>query len=198
MFVLFLIHGVCSVALESVLGKNGESVTLHTGEMKQQNDMILWYFNDIRIAMIDRDPSKSCLYEDEGGRFRDRLEVNYETGSLSIKNFTAELAGQYEAEIIRRASSGTTQNMNQKPKCDSTKVIRKTNNMGDTIITLNVSVSGPDESTKEEPRDSDSGLSAGAIAGICAAAAVLLLVAVGFVIYFKHKRGNAECENGVV
>lgn len=143
---------------------------------KQQHDTILWYYNDTRIALINGDASKSCLYDGEGGRFRDRLEVDYETGSLIITNVTAEHTGVYEAEIIRSESPGNSQSLNKNPKCDHTKVIKKQNKMGDTINTLVVTVS-------------DSRLSAGAIAGIGVAVSVLLVIvaAVGVITIRRLK-----------
>lgn len=134
--------GVSSDAPESVSGKVGESVTLSMHVTKKQHDVILWYFNDIRIALIAGEANKSCLYDGEGGRFRDRLEVDYESGSLTITHITAEHTGVYAAEIIRSKSSGTRESLNRKPKCDSAKVIPKIYYMSNTIATFNVSVSG--------------------------------------------------------
>lgn len=187
----------CCVASESVSGKDGGSVPLKTNVTKGQHDIILWSFNGILIARINANASDSCLYDGKGGRFRDRLEVDYETGSLTIKNITAEHTGQYEADIIKSGSSGTRERLNRTSKCDSNKVTPKTNNMGKTK-TYNVSVIGAEkarESTEEEQNDSvkDSGLSPGAVAGICAGVAVL--AAVGAVIYCRQqrdKRGNKE------
>ncbi|CAM4660580.1 unnamed protein product [Leuciscus chuanchicus] len=116
----------------------GDSVTLNTGVTKQQHDKMLWYFNDILIAQINGEPSKSCLYDGEDERFRDRLEVDYETGSLTITNIRSEHAGRYEANFIQSKSSGTSESLNQNSKCDSTKIIRKISNIGDTIQTFSV------------------------------------------------------------
>lgn len=131
----------CCVASESVSGKDGGSVPLKTNVTKGQHDIILWAFNGILIARINANPSDSCLYDGEGGRFRDRLEVDYETGSLTIKNITAEHTGRYEAEIIKSESSGTRESLNRKHKCNSNKVTPKTNYLGKTK-TYNVSVIG--------------------------------------------------------
>ncbi|XDV24087.1 hypothetical protein PO909_028356 [Leuciscus waleckii] len=122
----------------------GNYVTLHTGVTIQQYEELLWYFNDILIAQINGESSESCLYDGEDGRFRDRLEVDYETGSLTITNIRFEHAGHYEAENIRIDSSGKRQSLlNRNPKCDSTKITWKiSSTLDDTIKTFSVTVSG--------------------------------------------------------
>jgi len=127
--------------LNSVSVNEGESVFLNTGVIKQQHDNLLWYFNDTRIALINGHPNTSCLYDGEDGRFRGRVEVDKETGSLTITNIRSEHAGLYEAVIIRRESSGTSTSLNRNSKCDSTKITRKMSNIGDSIKTFIVSVS---------------------------------------------------------
>ncbi|KAL0149410.1 hypothetical protein M9458_055198 [Cirrhinus mrigala] len=161
--------------LDFVAVMEGDSITLSTGITKQQRDKMLWYFNNTLIALINGESSKSCLYDGEGGIFRDRLEVDYATGSLTVTNITPEHTGRYEANFIQSKSSGTSQSLNRNSKCDSTKVTRKISNMGNTIKTLIVSVT-------------DSVLSLG-LAGICAGVGVALLVAtaVAAVIYCRHK-----------
>uniref|UniRef100_A0A8C2CFH7 Immunoglobulin domain-containing protein n=1 Tax=Cyprinus carpio TaxID=7962 RepID=A0A8C2CFH7_CYPCA len=116
----------------------GHNVTLSTGVTKQQRDKMLWYFNDTLIALINGDPSKSCLYYGEGEIFRDRLDVDYETGSLIITDITTQHAGRYEANFIQSKSTGTSQSLNRNSKCDGTKITRKMSNIGETIKTLSV------------------------------------------------------------
>lgn len=120
----------------------GDLVTLNTGVTKQERDKMLWYFEDTLIALINGEPSKSCLYDGEDGRFRGRLEVDYKTGSLNITNIRPEHAGHFEAKFIQSKSLGTSQSLNRNSKCDSTKIIRKTSNMGETVQTFSVSVTG--------------------------------------------------------
>ncbi|XDV23946.1 hypothetical protein PO909_028282 [Leuciscus waleckii] len=153
----------------------GDSVTLNTGVTKQQHDKMLWYFNDILIAQINGEPSTSCLYDGEDERFRDRLDVDYETGSLTITNIRSEHAGRYEANFIQSKSSGTSESLNQNSKCDSTKIIRKISNIGDTIQIFIVS-------------DPGSGLSSVVIAGIAVAVLLVCVFAaavVAGVIYYR-------------
>ncbi len=82
------------------------------------------------------------MYYGEGGMFRDRLKVDYATGSLTVKNIRLEHTGRYEANFIQSKSSGTSQSLNRNSKCDGTKIIKKIINIGDTIKTFSVSVTG--------------------------------------------------------
>ncbi|XP_058618099.1 uncharacterized protein LOC131531393 isoform X2 [Onychostoma macrolepis] len=174
----------------------GDSVTLHTNITKKVHDKMLWYFEDTRIALINGHPNTSCLYDGEGGRFRDRLKVDYKTGSLIITNITTEHAGRYEAEIIRSESSGKRQRLNRNRKCDSTKITKKISiTHDDTIKTFNMILIAAlsdqvktDEEPRMEKRESylDSGLSSAAVVGICAAALLLMFAATAGVIYYRR------------
>ncbi|XP_052445389.1 uncharacterized protein LOC127987129 isoform X2 [Carassius gibelio] len=81
----------------------GESVTLHTDVKTNKRDRIRWYFNDTRIAQITGDLSKICtdVQCNEGTeRFRDRLKLDHQTGSLTIMNTSNTDAGDYYVETI--------------------------------------------------------------------------------------------------
>ncbi|XDV23814.1 hypothetical protein PO909_028212, partial [Leuciscus waleckii] len=66
--------------------KEGESVTLDPGVIKNPNDSMMWYFNEIVIAEITGDQSKICTDVQCKERFRDRLKLDHQTGSLTITN----------------------------------------------------------------------------------------------------------------
>uniref|UniRef100_A0A673LCN2 Uncharacterized LOC107709401 n=2 Tax=Sinocyclocheilus rhinocerous TaxID=307959 RepID=A0A673LCN2_9TELE len=172
----------------------GVSVTLKSDVTKQGRDKMLWYFNDTLIALINGDPTKSCLYDGEGGVFRGILKVDFETGSLTITNIRPEHTGRFEANFIKSKSSGTSQSLNRNGKCDSTKVIKKMINIGDTVKTFSVSISESDNVEKKQERERDSGLSSGLIAGTCAGVGgvLLLVAAVLGVIYYRHRSSKME------
>uniref|UniRef100_A0A8C1LII5 Immunoglobulin V-set domain-containing protein n=1 Tax=Cyprinus carpio TaxID=7962 RepID=A0A8C1LII5_CYPCA len=152
-YYLFVFPGVFGDDVVTVM--EGDSVTLHTDITKKEHDKVLWYFEDTRIALINGRPNTSCLYDGEGGRFRDRLKVDYETGSLTITDIRSEHTGRYEAEIIRSESSGKRQSLNRNRKCDSTKITKKISiTHDDTIKTFSMIVTAAlsDQVRTEEPR----------------------------------------------
>ncbi len=82
--------------------KEGESVTLDPGVMKTPNDLMTWHFNDICIAEINEEPRMictdvQCINGTE--RFRDRLKLDHQTGSLTIMNITITDSGLYQLQI---------------------------------------------------------------------------------------------------
>uniref|UniRef100_A0A8C1ES34 Zgc:171500 n=1 Tax=Cyprinus carpio carpio TaxID=630221 RepID=A0A8C1ES34_CYPCA len=80
--------------------KEGESVTLDPGLMKNPNDLMTWYFNDIYIAEINEELRKICTDVQCKERFRDRLKLDHQTGSLIITNTRTTDSGLYKLQII--------------------------------------------------------------------------------------------------
>ncbi|XP_026121264.1 uncharacterized protein LOC113100985 [Carassius auratus] len=87
--------------------KEGESVTLDPGETKSPNNVMTWYFNDILIAEITGDQSKICRDDQCDERFRDRLKLDHQTGSLTITDTRTTDSGLYKLQIHSRRSSIT-------------------------------------------------------------------------------------------
>ncbi|XP_073718308.1 obscurin-like [Misgurnus anguillicaudatus] len=100
-----IVYGVfCDTdEVKSVSVVEEDSVTLHTHLTKiQKNDVILWRFGLQKslIAKINRATSEISIYDDVlDGRFRDRLQVNNQTGDLTITNITTKHSGLYEMII---------------------------------------------------------------------------------------------------
>ncbi|XDV11503.1 hypothetical protein PO909_000434 [Leuciscus waleckii] len=87
-----------SVFVKSVSVKEGDSVSLNSDltEMKD-NDVIQWRFKNTLIAEINKWFDRITVYDDVlDGRFRDRLKLDKQTGSLTITNTTTEHAGDYK------------------------------------------------------------------------------------------------------
>ncbi|XP_039538297.1 uncharacterized protein LOC120486365 [Pimephales promelas] len=85
--------------LESVM--EGDSVSLNSGltEIKD-DDVIQWRFGKTLIAEINKLADRFTVYDDVlDGRFRDRLKLDKQTGSLTITNTTTDHAGGYELQI---------------------------------------------------------------------------------------------------
>ncbi len=79
-----------------------DSVTLYTGLIKSQQERIKWYFNSSRITEITGYLSKICTDDQCKDRFRDRLKLDHQTGSLTITNTRTTDSGLYQLEIISR------------------------------------------------------------------------------------------------
>ncbi|XP_051551235.1 CD48 antigen-like isoform X5 [Myxocyprinus asiaticus] len=104
LFCLFLWHVVGVFGVERVSVMEGDSVTLHTDVTEiQRDDEIEWRFGpeNIRIARIKRKIGDFSTSDDVlDGRFRGRLHLNNQTGSLTITNIRTEHTGLYELNII--------------------------------------------------------------------------------------------------
>ncbi|XP_073702523.1 SLAM family member 5-like [Garra rufa] len=80
----------------------GDSVTLHTNLTEiQGDDLILWTFGpkDTHIAKINK-AHNEIFHDGVDGRFRDRLKLDNQTGSLTITNTSTEHSGPYKIEIV--------------------------------------------------------------------------------------------------
>jgi len=88
---------------DSVSVKEGDSITLDSDltEMKD-DDEIQWRFGDDEktlIAEINKQDDRITVYDDVlDGRFRDRLKLDNQTGSLTITNTTMKHAGRFELQ----------------------------------------------------------------------------------------------------
>uniref|UniRef100_A0A672KER7 Immunoglobulin domain-containing protein n=1 Tax=Sinocyclocheilus grahami TaxID=75366 RepID=A0A672KER7_SINGR len=98
-WLIFFSSGVSGVEADEVSVMEGDSVTLHTNVTTAQEEEIMWYFNKTQIAEITGDQSKICTDEQCKERFRDRLKVDHQTGSLTITNITITDSGEYDLQI---------------------------------------------------------------------------------------------------
>ncbi len=96
--------------MKSVSVKVGDSVTLNTDLTEiQRDDEIQWKFEhqNSPVAEINRKARKISTYDDTDGRFRDKLQLDYLTGSLTIRNIGIKHSGLYEADISTSSSKHT-------------------------------------------------------------------------------------------
>ncbi len=88
-----------------------ESVTLQTFVTKiQDDDDILWIFTaeTSLIAKISIENQIFSTFDGPDGKFRDRLKLDKQTGSLTITNITTQHAGDYQLEINGAKRSSIT------------------------------------------------------------------------------------------
>ncbi|XP_058623484.1 uncharacterized protein LOC131534548 [Onychostoma macrolepis] len=90
---------ILTVNDEVSFSDGGNSVTLHTDTEIRNNDLIQWRFGNYLIAEIVETANGITVYDDVlEGRFRDRLQVDEETGSLTFTNARIEHTGFYQLQ----------------------------------------------------------------------------------------------------
>ncbi|XP_030643688.1 hepatocyte cell adhesion molecule-like [Chanos chanos] len=81
----------------------GETVTLHTGFTGLQRDVqIQWFYGpvDANIIIAQSQVLRGEIITDYNDRFRDRLQLDRQTGSLTIRNINITDSGVYKLQII--------------------------------------------------------------------------------------------------
>ncbi|XP_067259926.1 uncharacterized protein [Chanodichthys erythropterus] len=84
--------------VKTVSGMEGDSVTLDAG-LREKFDRIKWRFGDSGSFIAEIDSNEISYPLNDTERFRDRLKMNNQTGSLIIKNMRITDSGVYEIEI---------------------------------------------------------------------------------------------------
>ncbi|XP_077081365.1 uncharacterized protein LOC143734954 [Siphateles boraxobius] len=107
--LLLFLTGVFGDDVESVFVMEGDSVTLNVDTIIQSNEMIEWKFRDVSIARINRGSSKTAVTVQNEGAFKDRLQLDNQTGVLKIMKIRITDSGPFTLDISRteRSSSKT-------------------------------------------------------------------------------------------
>ncbi|XP_067252756.1 uncharacterized protein [Chanodichthys erythropterus] len=86
--------------IDQISVTEGDSVTLDSDLTEINDDRIQWMFGDALIADSNKQDDRITVYDDVlDGRFKDRLKLNKQTGSLTITNITTEHVGHYKRLI---------------------------------------------------------------------------------------------------
>ncbi len=91
----------------------GDSVTLKTNVTEiHEGDSIVWKYGAEKSQIARMNKKKQNFSSDVlDGRFRDRLKLNNQTGSLTITNITTQHAGCYELQISAAKRTSKTFNV---------------------------------------------------------------------------------------
>ncbi|XP_026099375.1 uncharacterized protein LOC113070326 [Carassius auratus] len=102
LLVCVLMAGVSGVDVHEVNLMMGVSVTLKTGLTTDQQEKIRWFFKDTLIAEITGDLGYICTdvqCNESTERFRERLKLDHQTGSLTITNIRYSDSGEYKLQF---------------------------------------------------------------------------------------------------
>uniref|UniRef100_A0A9J8D1N6 Ig-like domain-containing protein n=1 Tax=Cyprinus carpio carpio TaxID=630221 RepID=A0A9J8D1N6_CYPCA len=102
-----------SDAVKSVSVMEGDSVSLQTNTELQTDDQITWAFGPsaVFLAQLQKE-TRIVITHDPDGRFRNRLKVNNQTGSLTITNTRTTHSGLYQIITSSSRSRNTTYKFN--------------------------------------------------------------------------------------
>ncbi|XP_026101763.1 uncharacterized protein LOC113073075 isoform X1 [Carassius auratus] len=86
--------------VKTVVVMEGDSVVLDTNiTVIKRDDTILWMFGDDNSIIAKMNEAAAIFSANDNERFRDRLELVRQTGSLIIKNIRTEHTGLYQLKI---------------------------------------------------------------------------------------------------
>uniref|UniRef100_A0A671Q7P2 Ig-like domain-containing protein n=1 Tax=Sinocyclocheilus anshuiensis TaxID=1608454 RepID=A0A671Q7P2_9TELE len=93
--------GVETDEMKSVSVMEGDSITLQTDTEIKKDDLILWRFGaeDSPMAEVNRSAQIISVSESTKG-FKDRLHLDPQTGSLTVRNIRTDHSGIYKTQII--------------------------------------------------------------------------------------------------
>ncbi|XP_056615878.1 uncharacterized protein LOC130430750 [Triplophysa dalaica] len=123
MLLFFAFLSLSSCCLKGVFGDaddvksvmEGDSVTLHADlTHMQKDDLIEWSYKTRKtiIVRVNREANKVSVYDYvHDGMFRDRLQVDDQTGSLTITNITTQHSGLYHITISGKQKTSYTFNV---------------------------------------------------------------------------------------
>ncbi|XP_052406284.1 uncharacterized protein LOC127952062 [Carassius gibelio] len=108
-FVLFFTCSWGLVDVKTLSVMEGDSVTLNTDLSEVQKYLLIqWMFGSTRIAEVESLSQTNSTYDGPDERFRDRLKLDLQTGSLTITNTRTTDSGLYKVTVISKNSKDTS------------------------------------------------------------------------------------------
>ncbi|XP_029529360.1 hepatic and glial cell adhesion molecule-like [Oncorhynchus nerka] len=102
--VLFIIDllGAVNAEVITLTGREGHSITLDTGLTGLQADKIFWSSGPVipNTSIVESQVIRGENITEFKGRFREKLQLDRETGSLTIRNLTLNNSGVYQLDIF--------------------------------------------------------------------------------------------------
>nr|CAM73209.1 unnamed protein product [Danio rerio] len=177
--VLVLLGVFCAgsdVVPVSVSVKEGDSVTLLNDVKITKQDKIRWYFNDTLIARIYLSNNKTWTdVQCNDERFRDRLKLDHQTGSLTVMNTRSTDSGEYQLDVIYTGGD--------KEKTFSVTVL--------SVSAVDKHKKEKDQEGESDTSDTGSGLSTVAVIGMCVALLLVICAAVAAICKLLLRRKDA-------
>ncbi|XP_052431997.1 uncharacterized protein LOC127972502 [Carassius gibelio] len=139
---LLILEGVCNAETEEKMSvMEGDSVILHTNLSEILNDdTILWGFGpkESVISTITRKNDLTSIFFTDDVTFAGRLQVDQQTGSLTIRNTRKIHSGQYKLTISSKKTTSKIFHVNVIDVVEETDGVKSVSvNIGESVILQN-------------------------------------------------------------
>ncbi|XP_048107006.1 uncharacterized protein LOC125299669 isoform X2 [Alosa alosa] len=104
LFVVQVSPGVTGVIQHTVRRKEGDTVTLQTQDTGSK-DRITWLFEGKMI--VESPATKGDVYKNDTDPFKGRLQLDNQTGALTIRSVNSDDAGIYKLQILKKGVMST-------------------------------------------------------------------------------------------
>ncbi|XP_076150062.1 CD48 antigen-like isoform X2 [Alosa pseudoharengus] len=104
LFVVQVSPGVTSAVQHTVRRKEGDTVTLQTQDTGNK-DRITWLFEGKMI--VESPATKGDVYKNDTDPFKGRLQLDNQTGALTIRSVNSDDAGIYKLQILKKGVMST-------------------------------------------------------------------------------------------